>query len=350
MKTGAEIYHCDIAAAPNVLRECPNQMLCSECPCLTQNGGYCHGCDGYQVRCLKRLCVFTSCGTCSGGRHATVAGCCGRAPESWRKQLYRLLDYPVRDYFPPPLKINCRLIPVIYAQIKKYKIPDQFPKIDAWAAPIHKIANKKGEFRSHDLKDYLGIPSDRKLILSTCAPDDYQEMLWGKSAQMNYKSYGIDYWFPAHFSIYDNDSKLYQFISAKRQQLHAIWTESQFVWFRLGDNIPIQFLLPIRNAPSVLISTSQMYSKRSRTILQNEVKVADSWFPYQTAFFITGGYKNLPVSNRRTCFEFNSSWLMRGLKGYDMERKKVKKEEMDTKELLTHNLRKIYEKVHLANA
>jgi hypothetical protein len=156
--------------------------------------------------------------------------------------------------------------------IKKYKIPEKFPGIDAWVTPIHKVAGKSGKFHSQDLKDYLGIPDDRKLILSTCAPDDYQEMLWKEVKQIDYKKYNIDYWFPGHFSVYDNDSKLYQFASAKRQQAHAVLSGSQFVWFRLGENIPEEFLEPIRNATSVLISTGQMYSKHNK----NKKRIRDS--------------------------------------------------------------------------
>lgn len=90
--------------------------------------------------------------------------------------------------------------------------------------------------------------------------------------KISIKILGIDYWFPGHFSIYDNDSKIYQFMNAKRQQLHALNTQSQFVWFRLGENIPLKFLKPIQNSGSVLISTGQIYSKKNKEILQIEIK------------------------------------------------------------------------------
>jgi len=232
---------------------------------------------------------------------------------------------------------------VIYAQIEKYGIPEQFPEIDAWAVPIHKVASREGKFRSADLKGYLGLPPDRKLILSTCAPDDYQEMLWEKGPQMDYKGHGIDYWFPAHFSIYDDDSKLYQFLNAKRQQLHAIWSESQFVWFRLGEHIPKEFLTPIHSAPSVLISTSQMDFKRNRFLLHKEVRIADRWFPPESAFFVVGGTKDLPIDSERKCFEINSTWLMRGLRGHNLQRQKERN--LTIGEVLTLNLKETLDNV-----
>lgn len=323
-----------------MLGECAGEALCSECFWWRGNGGYCAGCDSaYQVRCLKRLCAF-SCYTCSGGRHAHVPGCCGRASAawpSWREQLKQLLDYQLPEYSPRPLHIRSRLIPVIYPQIRKYNIPQQFPEIDAWAVPIHKVASRKGKFRADNLKDYLGLPPDRKLILSTCAPDDYQEMLWKNGPQIDYKRHGIDYWFPAHFSIYDDDSKLYQFVNAKRQQLHAVWSESQFVWFRRGEHIPVDFLKPIRNAPSVLISTNQMYWERNRTILHNEVRIADCWFPPETAFLVVGGTRDLPIPGNRPCFEINSTWLTRGLRGHNLARQR--EDNLTIAELLRQNLR-----------
>ena len=341
MRTRDDNYECDVLTTHNVLKECPGQKLCSECSWSLQNGGYCSGCDeDYQQRCLKRVCNLT-CDTCSGGGKARVPGCCGRSPASWRERWDRLLGYSLPDYAPEPIQINCQLIPVIYAQIKKFRIPELFPQIDAWAVPIHKAANRQGKFRSDDLKDYLGLPSDRKLILSTCAPDDYEEMLWKKGTQMNYKQHGIDYWFPGHFSIYDNDSKLYQFASAKRHQLHAIWTESQFVWFRLGEHIPIEFLSPIRNAPSVLISTNRMYSKRNFAILYQEIQIADRWFPPRSSFFVLGTYRRLPISVKRSCYEIRSNWLIRALKGRNMADRK--EENLTRGELLIKNMKEVLE-------
>lgn len=324
MKEQYDNFECDVPIVLNKFKDCPGQKLCSKCVWFDQNEGDCPGCtEDYKKRCIKSICAFTSCINCSGGVKVQEIGICGRAPESWRKRWDKLIEYSIPDYAPKPLNIKCRLIPIIYPQIKKYKIPEKFPEIDAWAVPIHKVANEKGEFHSNDLKDYLGLPSDRKLIFSTCAFDNYMEMLWRKGPEMNYKKHEIDYWFPAHFSIYDDDSKIFQFANAKRQQLHAVWTKSQFIWFRLGEHIPIEFLLPIRNASSVLISTSQMDYRRNLDILFNEVKAADDWFPQKTAFFVMGDHRRLPIRRARTCYQINTNWIMKGIMGISMEGKIV---------------------------
>lgn len=340
----------DLARQFSTLGECPGQVLCAECFWWIQNGGCCPGCDSdYQERCIKQVCNL-NCGTCGGGKHAHTPGCCGRTAilrYPRYSQFREILERDIPHYSPPPISIHCPLIPVIYAQVREHRIPERFPQIDAWVAPIHKVADREGRFRSEDLKDYLGLPPGRKLLLSTCAPDDYQEMLWEKGPSMNYEEHGIDYWFPGHFSIYDNDSKLYQFVGARRQQLHAAQTESQFVWFRLGEHIPIEFLAPVREATSVLISTGQMYSNRSRAILREEILAADRWFPDHAAFFLLGSRHWLETSSSRKCYEINSTWLMRGLRGYNLER--VKDMSMSREEVLVGNLRELFENAHDAD-
>lgn len=346
VKEGSEAFNTT-ATRSSTSNKCGGSIWCSTCFWLDRQGGYCSGCDSlYQQRCLKQICN-SNCFTCSGGRHARVVGCCGRSPASWRQKWRELLAYPVPHYTPEPLDIKCQLIPIIHS-VRKYRIPEQFPQIDAWAVPIHKVANQKGEFYSDDLKDYLGLPLDRKLVLSTSAPDDYQEMLWERGPEIDYRQYGIDYWFPAHFSIYDDDSKLYQFASAKRQQLHAISTRSQFIWFRLGEHIPVEFLTAMSSAPSVLISTGQMYSKENQDILKREVQVADEWFPAKTSFFVVGGRQHFSVSIQRRYYELNSQWLIRGLKGYNLAH--VKDERIPREKVLTNNLKGVLENVHSTTA
>lgn len=262
----------------------------------------------------------------------------------WQEDLKATLETPEENYAPEPLEIKNNVIPVIWRQepLTHMNIPEEFPEVEAWAVPIHKVSNLKGEFRTDDLKDFLNLPKDRKLILSTYAYDNYQEMLWKKRYELNqekYRKLGIDYWFPGHFSIYMDDNKLYQFLSAKRQQIHARLTKSQFVWFGLGENIPVEFLNPIRDAASVLISTSRMHSKRSLDILEKEVRTADEWFPKETSFFVVGGTYHFPsISEDRACYEFNSRWLMSALKGKSLSKRKHK---VSKDKLLIENLKEV---------
>lgn len=317
---------------------CPGSKLCPGCPLFKGNNGPCSGCTGkYHSRCRQAYC-FSNCNTCGGGRRRIkVVAACGRSPlrDEWAK----LFDIKVEPYAPAPVDIRSPLIPVILQQAAKYRLPEQFPQIDTWAVPVHKCMNLKGEFRSADLKDYLGLPKDRKLIFSTAGPDNFMEMLWEKGEELDYRGHGIDYWFPAHFSIYDNDSKFYQFFSAKRQQLHAVRVRSQFVWFRLGEHIPVEFLEPVRQAPSVLISTQQMYAPFNRQVLAREARIADRWFPKSASFFILGSKSLVRLKASRKTYEINERWLLRGLRGRDMQRNFVP--ELTIPELLCSNLKEV---------
>ena len=215
-------------ASPRRLRDglhtCPGPRVCVSCPWSTRKNGPCAECTPkYWSRCLKRTC-YLNCRRCSGGKLARTIGCCGHAPAKWRDSWHDLLRAPLtfRAYRPKPLDIKFPLIPVIH-RIADRCIPQlpEFDEIDTWAVPVSKVASVRGRFHSEDLKDYLGIPSTKKLLLSTCASDRYQEMLWRRGRLMDYEKHGIDYWFPAHFSIYDGDSKMYQLASARRQQRNA---------------------------------------------------------------------------------------------------------------------------------
>lgn len=320
---------------------CAGPEVCSSCALSRKTGGYCPGCDTeYFHRCLKHRCHL-ECRTCGGGRHEPVPACCGRSPN--RAAWDGLFGLEVPPYAPDPLAIRCRLIPVLLPQVREYGIPEQVPEIDAWVVPVHVVMNLKGEFRSADIKDYLGLPKDRKLILSTSAPDTYMEMLWQRGDGIDYPAHGIDYWFPIHFSVYDNDSLYHQFANARRQQLSAIRSRSQFVWFRLGERIPVDFLSPIRRAPSVLISCQQMYSAFNRTVLEEEVRVADRWFPPSSAFFLIRHGIPLPLSPDRLTYEISGHWLMTGLVGRSVDNRPAVS--MPVSEVLINNLRSMLERL-----
>jgi hypothetical protein len=164
------------------------------------------------------------------------------------------------------------------------------------------------------MKDFVGLSGNQKLILSTAGPDDFMEMLWEKGETLDYLGHGFDYWFPAHFSVYDNDSKFYQFFNARRQQIHARRMKSRFVWFRLGEHIPPSWLGPIRNCPSVLISC-----RFNRDLLRREIEIADRTFAPSTEFFLLGGGYGARLGANRRVHQILSRWIVRGLKGRDLK-------------------------------
>ena len=78
-------------------------------------------------------------------------------------------------------------------------------------------------------------------------------------------------------------------------------------------------------------------------ILKKEVTEADSFFPLDAAFFIIGGFRYLPVFNsERIFYQIDSNWLIRGLKGTDMQSVRIPKNKMTIRRLLIRNLEDVY--------
>lgn len=264
---------------------------------------------------------------------------CGHSPlrDAWAK----LVLLPLGHFRPPPLNIHTPLIPVLYGQAEVRRIPERFPHIDAWAVPVHKAMDLRGEFRSSDMKDYLGLGRGQKLILSTAGPDDFMEVLWQRGAELDYRKHGFDYWFPGHFSVYDRDSKFYQSFNARRQQISARRMNSAFVWFRLGEHIPLSWLGPIQECPSILISCQQMFSGFNRDLLRREITLADHVFPKATAFFLLGSGYGAVIRPERRVHEIRSGWIICGLKGYDLHHQQ--RRQLSRWQLLCMNLTEVYD-------
>ncbi|HVT17233.1 MAG TPA: hypothetical protein VHQ90_13765 [Thermoanaerobaculia bacterium] len=172
----------------------------------------------------------------------------------------------------------------------------------------------KGEFRSADLKDYLGLPPDRTLLLSTAGPDPFMETLWDRGDRLDFSAYNIDLWFPAQLSTWDADGRAFQLFNLKRQLIHAVLSRSQFAWFRLGAYIPLSFLAPIRRCPNIVISCQRMMTTAARALLRREIQIAHKWLPASARlFFIARAGVELPSD--REVYSVNSRWLMLALKG-----------------------------------
>lgn len=288
------------------------------------------------------------CDTCGASKkyYKGVFGVCGRT-QLLRNysfiDLEELFKFEIKNIYSVPLNIKTPFIPVLDRDIIKYRIPDLFPKVDAWVVLLQDIYNKvKKDFKSRDIKDYLNIAANKKLILSTNSTDDYQEILWNRYRDYDFTNINIDYWFPGHFSIYDNDNKLYQFVNAKRQQIHAQLSHSQFVWFRLGENIPLKFMEPVKNAKNILISTNNMKSELNLNILKKEIKAADNWFPTDASFYAVGSIKNFPkLRKERKYYVIGIDWCKKARFGKNLDGKiETRFDKSQSKELLILNLNK----------
>ena len=199
--------------------------------------------------------------------------------------------------------------------------PGAIPAHRRLGRPIHKVASPKGRFRSSDLKDYLGLPPDRKLILSTCAPDDYQEMPVGEGAGAGYALRGARHRLLVSGPLLDLRRRQ-QALPVHQRQAPAAPRRAHREPVRLVPPRPEHpggvFLAPVRGSSSVLFSSQQTFTRRHRAIVQDKVRIADGWFPPEAAFFIVGGELDLPISRRRRVYQVHTRWLLLALKGRNL--------------------------------
>lgn len=304
-------------------RICPSIELCTNCPQYYKNNGLCTGCSViYQRKCVKNYC-YLYCKTCSGGRLSSnkTIGCCGRINLVRHNYFKDIMNFEIPNYKPQSLNLKQTLIPILILDIRKYKIPQQFKEINTWAILLHDVMKKNGDFKTKDLKDYFSIDNDKQLMLSTSSNDELLEVLWNKKGELDFADYNIDYWFPGHFSVYENDSKYYQLSSIKRQQIHAFVSKSQFNWFCLSNTIDIKLFSKFKNFPSIIIYTGRMPSNLSKNVLINEIQMADKFFSNNTSFFFVGGYSNIPkIKPERTVYMLSQIWSKNATMNKDLNR------------------------------
>jgi hypothetical protein len=203
--------------------------------------------------------------------------------------------------------------------------------------------NLKCQFRSRDLKDYLGLPSDRRLVLSTVSADPYVEALWRVGSEFNYEAHGVDLMFPGHYSTYDLDGPAYGVFNIRRQQIHAQLVQSPWAWFRLGAYVPPRCFDTIYSCPNILISCQRMQTQRAKTLLKRELAFADRFFPSPTRFWYISKARGVIVPRESTSVFLNQRWLMAGLFGRDLTNRPLP--HLSIEEVLVRNLQCLLEQL-----
>jgi len=284
-------------------------------------------------------CPLTApCDECREKHRRTPGSCAPEALASWKE----VFSAPLRRGCPPVVPVHLHVVPVIHGNAARYRIAERFPDVDTWAVPLHKAMNLKGEVRSADLKDYLGLSTRHRLILSTVSPDPFLEALWRLGGSFDYRAHGVDLIFPGHFSTYDLDGPAYGVFNVRRQQIHAERVGSPWTWFRLGAYVPLRCFDAVRDHPNVLVSCQQMNTLRARALLFRELAVADWFFPPTTRFWFVSQARNVPVPRAATSVFLNHRWLMTGLFGRDLANRPLP--HMSIEEVLVHNLRSLLER------
>lgn len=275
------------------------------------------------------------CARCKREHQRTPGSVSSDVESEWRSIFGRTIS--LRN--PRQLVVGSRLVPVITAQVARYRLPERFPNFDTWTTPVHKVMDLRGHYRAQDLKDYLGLARHHRLILSTVAPDPYVEMLWRLGGSLNHQKHAIDEVMPGHFSSYDSDSAAHGRFNIKRQQIHGEVVESPWAWHRLGRYVPLHYFRQVRHFHDILISCQSMRTPRARALLARELAIADRYYPATTRFWFVSRAKDVPLPRADTSVLINQRWLYQGLCGRDLRNKPLPR--LPIREVLFQNLHEL---------
>jgi hypothetical protein len=164
-------------------------------------------------------------------------------------------------------------------------------------------------------------------------------LLWEKSGDIDFRAHGVDYWLPAHFSTYSDDSQFHLYFNGLRQQIHSVLIGSHFAWFHRAGCFKKDFYYPVLNSKSIVFSCQYVGSSRQKSNLMRELEIADLWFPPKTRFFLLagGGIKRFP--KRRQIFVIVARWQFLGIFGRGMNNKRLSIS--DRKKILYLNLKEV---------
>ena len=313
---------------------------CQECALhFKKPGGRCGGCTPQKRsgEAPSFLWCYKQCHTCVGFKIRTTGVCC-RSP---LRDMYMTavskgaenLNLPQFKFKQrAPLQFNQRAVFYIssggvntIASGGKQLIGDH----EVAAVNISRVWGSNG-FYSKDLKDYLHMSPNTKLILLAMSLDDLLERAWDKEmyADPTYiQSVGIDYWHPLSFSAYPANTHMHQYYQYLRT-LYA--TEKSEAWFVSGDHYQLDmqfddlFLQSVDAIPQVVINTQFISSDETLRwhlrLLRHYHKVA----PARVSFWLVGAMNPTFMHNARAqcgtraMYYFSSKPLYLASKGQEL--------------------------------
>lgn len=190
---------------------CGTKDWCSNCNLF--KAGKCAGCEanGGRERCKQSSCGG-ACGTCGGGgvEKVEVPAVCIKSPMlDLFQQKFAKDSYDIR----PGRVINApskAVVTLIGGKSSAFPgdasaaYPDE---IDVYAVALRHVWSATRGFYSADLKDYMGLPKSKKLILQTAMYDDVLERASNKDVHLEFASRrDIDAYEPLGYSIYGDES------------------------------------------------------------------------------------------------------------------------------------------------
>jgi hypothetical protein len=209
------------------LEGCGTAEWCAKCRlfnkvCAGNNGGCTTKQDVAQREC------YSACNTCGGGPakpHSAPAVCCKSPLKTiLLEQALGAKNEEGKEFFlvTPRPKIVVKHTGIVVTQgspgaafgSSDSPFP---PEVEAVAVNIRHVWSKSAGWWSDDLRDYLRVPANVKLILLTSVFDNRLEDAWDAGLhEEDFSQLGFDYWQNLSFSIYAEDSPMQSYWSTLR--------------------------------------------------------------------------------------------------------------------------------------
>lgn len=205
---------------PELSQSCIGKDRCLSCRFFQVNRGPCKGCnpDCRMARCQ------TQCGRC-GGNVVDVPAVCCKSPKSYQELLFKPIEREYKWHEVEPIKLKSRAVIVTIGGRSSVFKPGEspyYPGIGAVAVNLRHVWSARNGWYSQDMKDYMGVPSDVKLVLLTAGYDDTLDRAWVSDLFDGFGEVGFDYWAPILFSTYNNDAKMNGQFNYLRS-LYSLW-------------------------------------------------------------------------------------------------------------------------------
>lgn len=217
---------------------------CDKCPLNVANGGRCKTCSSSKLAACDFSYCNLGCNTCGGYDVDVPAVCCKSPlalPSLRRAAPGGNFQQPKFRYEPQDvIELESRAIVVARGGgVKSTVGPPYVDEMDAVATTVPDVWSKKGFF-SNDLKDYLRVPKEKKLILLTTMKDDVLEDCWETETfgGEEFERVGVDYWMPLTFSTYLNDGHMNRYYQMLRTLTSMQRGRAHFVSLPSADPNP----------------------------------------------------------------------------------------------------------------
>lgn len=327
-----------------IIREastCQGKDYCTSCKLFKKNGGRCGGCSQQHKDVLTenfKWC-YQQCNTCTGypPDKVQVTAICCRSPlkdlyldqlagSDWNKPKFVFTKRPRLKFKQRAVfYISSGGVPgVANSHPSKLIVPEGAHEIVAVNLPC--VWSGKG-FYSHDLHDYLKLPTKTKIILVQMCLDDLLERAWETGMYEKteeFQKVGISYWMPVAVSAYRHEAHMHQYYQFLRMMRT---TEVGKSWFASGSYrrkdmyVDDLILQAIESIPQVIFNTQflvtddilKQFLMEMRWFHQNCKPEVSFWFVGSaTPRFVHNVRKQIGM---RDAYFLSANVLMCGVKG-----------------------------------